>query len=137
MEKPSASSASSKVRLATGNFSARSRPMPAYCEFCPGKRNTRLVISIGRLTGARWSAGTTTGAAMECKTSINFLQGSRVYNAEARGALHRLRTPQAALHESPGGSWVRRGFSFLSTPYLSGGGSEVGRWPHAIAGDRR
>src|SRR5581483_7286573 len=113
MEKPRASSASSKVCLATGNFSARSRPMPAYCEFCPGKRNARLVISVGRLTGAR-DTGWVAGATLELrKTLINFLRVSLVYNAEARGALHRLLTPLAALHESPGGSWVRRGFSLF------------------------
>src|SRR5262245_52589038 len=35
--KPNASSASSKTRRATGNFSARSFPIPGACEPCPGK----------------------------------------------------------------------------------------------------
>src|SRR5713226_2507443 len=35
---PSAASASSKTLLAAGKFSAKSFPMPAYCEPWPGKR---------------------------------------------------------------------------------------------------
>ena len=40
--KPRAASASAKVSAATGNRSARSRPMPTACEPCPGKRKAIL-----------------------------------------------------------------------------------------------
>src|SRR5438445_2245072 len=48
-ENPSTRSASSKTRRATGNESASSRPMPAYCDPWPGKRNTTPPIWIPRL----------------------------------------------------------------------------------------
>src|SRR6185369_2698533 len=46
--KPNASSASSKTRRATGNFSAKSFPIPGLCEPCPGKiiANCRLPIKL-------------------------------------------------------------------------------------------
>src|SRR5260370_12581293 len=46
IEKPSAASASSNTARDSGNFSARSRPMPGYCEACPGKRNAILTMRL-------------------------------------------------------------------------------------------
>src|SRR5260370_10779863 len=43
-EKPSALSASLKTALAAGYRSARSLPMPGYCEACPGNTNATLPI---------------------------------------------------------------------------------------------
>src|SRR3989475_2537223 len=45
IEKPRASSASVKTAFAAGYFSARSLPMPGYCEACPGKTNATLPIA--------------------------------------------------------------------------------------------
>src|SRR5580698_5455622 len=42
--KPTAASASSKTPLASGKLSARSRPMPGYCEAWPGNKNASLPI---------------------------------------------------------------------------------------------
>src|SRR5580658_8872552 len=42
--KSSALSASANTALDSGKFSARSRPMPGYCEACPGNRNASLLI---------------------------------------------------------------------------------------------
>src|SRR5580700_12308122 len=44
MEKPRASSASSKTARAAGYLSASSLPMPGYCEACPGNTNATLPI---------------------------------------------------------------------------------------------
>src|SRR2546427_95042 len=44
-ENPRALSASVKTAFAAGYFSARSLPMPGYCEACPGKTNATLPIA--------------------------------------------------------------------------------------------
>src|SRR6202522_1508073 len=59
--KPTAASASSKTPLASGKLSARSRPMPGYCEAWPGNKNASLPIvffcgETGATTTPRTSA---------------------------------------------------------------------------------
>src|SRR4029077_17476184 len=44
IENPSALSASSNTSRATAYFSARSFPIPGYCEACPGKTNATFPI---------------------------------------------------------------------------------------------
>src|SRR5215471_5797453 len=46
MGKSKAASASSKAARAVGNFSATSRPIPAYCAPWPGKTNAIFIIRV-------------------------------------------------------------------------------------------
>src|SRR5215467_970045 len=57
MEKPSASSASSKAAFATAYFSASSLPIPEYWEACPGNTNATLPMTNSSLTRSRKNRG--------------------------------------------------------------------------------
>src|SRR5467141_5098869 len=57
IEKPRAWSASVKTAFAAGYFSARSLPMPGYCEACPGNTNATLPIVNPCLAPSREDRG--------------------------------------------------------------------------------
>src|ERR1700677_4861021 len=62
--KPTAASASSKTPLASGKLSARSRPMPGYCEAWPGNKNASLpIVFFCGETGATAKPGTSAAKA--------------------------------------------------------------------------
>src|SRR5207244_13135976 len=52
--KSNATSASAKAVRASGNFSERSRPMPAYWEPCPGNRKATFMTNIPLLAEEGW-----------------------------------------------------------------------------------
>ena len=77
--KSKATSASAKATRASGNFSERSRPMPAYWEPCPGNRKATFMIDTLAL-GAKTEIRTTAAAVYDRRRSWNWQDRRRSFS---------------------------------------------------------
>src|SRR5215472_3554686 len=85
IEKPSATSASSKTDFATACLSASSLPIPGYCEACPGNTNATLPIADSSMPPSGRNRG---GGELLFDSFVDLRAGES--RGHADGVLHRV-----------------------------------------------
>src|SRR5579863_10120992 len=86
-ENPRAASASSKTAFDSGNFSARSRPMPGYCDAWPGKRNASLPMRIYSTIPPESAARGNRGGSGKLLFDFFIEAGTAEFTGDANGVL--------------------------------------------------